>query len=605
MTPLRTIPRAILIVMLMSLALAATAAEKGPAPAPLPGDFEAATLSPTKTRATRMVGQGVKSAETLYGELTSEDMTHGGSSAYFDPYSFSAEAGAQLRVTMASDAFDCYLELYRPDGDAFELLLTDDDSGGDRNAMITYTAAVAGEYYLVARSYAAGATGGYTVTLAIDPPLDSAAVDTAVGSVLSMDTVHQGRIDGSDPVDQEGRSYELLSFSGAEGQYVDIHLTSDEFDTVLTLFTGTLDAPDLWVSNDDIELGSDSNSRLSGTLPSTGTFSLQVKAYSGSGSYSLALSSTPPTPEGPVVHDWEQLYPGGGDPAAAYALLVGIDDYPGTGNDLGSCIADTRVMKELLVRRFGFDPANIVVLNDAEANREHIMNAFLRHLGQAGDDGKAVFYYSGHGLQMDDNYGLAAEFDAEEDGVDEAIAIWAVDQKNSVILDDELGMLVEELHTDDVMVVLDACHSGTGTRARGEKQIRNFKDVMGDFTLPDEYFGVKDGAPASGYEAGGGSGMKELLFRGGDHVFLSAAAPDETALTGDGWPDYGGVASVFTYFLAKNLDAAGPGDTFADVAQRVREQARDYTVSTQDHVQTAQFEGSRLDAGVQALLGAR
>ncbi len=560
-----------------------------------------AAVSMHKTRAAKMPGLATKAAESFFGTFETDD-TQLDDGSYVDLYNLSAEAGAEITISMISSDVDSYILLYRVVDGGTELVAQDNDSYGDGDARLTVTMPSAGAYIIAANTAVAGETGGYLLQYDMESPFDAAPVNVTAGGALQFDTVVTGTLDANDSTDQEGRLYELFTLSGTEGQYLDLHLESNDFDTVISLFTGTLDAPDVYASNDDIEVGVDANSRLTGTLPQTATYTIQVKAYSGGGSYTLTTTGEPPVPAGPVVHDWAQLYPGGGDPAGRYALIVGIDDYPGTANDLGSCIADTRVMKDALIRRFGFDPANIVVLHDAEANREHIMNAFTRHLGQAGPAGAAVFYYSGHGLQMDDNYGLAAEFDFEDDGVDEAIAIWAVDQKNSVILDDELGMLAEGIEAGRMLVMLDSCHSGTGTRARGEKQMRNFAQMKDQFTLPAEYYGVKSGAPAAGT---GGENMKELVTRNRDYVLLTAAAPDETALTGSDWPDYGGVASVFTYHLVKNFDAAGPNDTFEDIALRVREQSRDFTMSTQDHVQTAQFEGSQLGAGVQAFLGGR
>ena len=100
----------------------------------------------------------------------------------------------------------------------------------------------------------------------------------------------------------------------------------------------------------------------------------------------------------------------GGDPSARYALLVGIGDYPGTRNDLNSPVADARIMQDVLVNTFGYDPDHLVLLLDEEADREHIIDAFQRHLGQAGPEGTALFFYSGHGMQLGENRGLTVYF---------------------------------------------------------------------------------------------------------------------------------------------------------------------------------------------------
>ncbi|MBA0598494.1 hypothetical protein Gorai_008253, partial [Gossypium raimondii] len=48
------------------------------------------------------------------------------------------------------------------------------------------------------------------------------------------------------------------------------------------------------------------------------------------------------------------------------AVLVGCN-YPNTQYELHGCINDVVAMKDVLVKRFGFDPTNIELLTDASA----------------------------------------------------------------------------------------------------------------------------------------------------------------------------------------------------------------------------------------------
>jgi len=604
MAPRRTLSSHLPIwILTLVLTAGVAVAAKAPAGAATGEDTDLGAAGAVKLRNAKAVGQGTKFSETIYGSLADGDLTRNDGILY-DRYDVSIVSGAQVVITMQSYDFDSYLELYYEQApEDWVLVARDDDGDGGLNARIDLTTENAGLYTIVTRSLEVGSRGSYLLAALVEDPLDEIQLSMEIAGELEIDNSVHGNITPDDPKNQENKHYDLYSFSGQEGEYVDFHLQSGNFDTMLAIFMGDLAAPEDFVMNDDIESGEDTNSRLSGKLPATGTYTLQVMSYFGFGPYTLTASSTPPQPIGPVAHDWSQLYPGGGDPDGRYALLVGIDDYPGSANDLDSCVADTQVMKNLLMRRFGFKASDIVVINDAEANREHILNAFTRHLGQAGRDGVAVFYYSGHGTQLDGNYGLAAEFDAEEDGRDEALAVWALDENNTFILDDELGMLADGLSAERVLVMLDSCHSGTGTRARGEKQIADFAGLKDTFTIPATFVGVgKDGAPSGSYKGGA---LKELVMRRQNHVLLTAAAADETALTGRDWPDYGGVASVFTYHLARAFDAAGAAATFADIGAVVRDQARAYTVAREDHVQTAQFEGDLLDMSIRAFLEPR
>ena len=49
------------------------------------------------------------------------------------------------------------------------------------------------------------------------------------------------------------------------------------------------------------------------------------------------------------------------------ALLVGINDYPGTSNDLAGCVNDTVNLRSLLMKEFGFDASGIRVITDKRA----------------------------------------------------------------------------------------------------------------------------------------------------------------------------------------------------------------------------------------------
>ena len=84
-----------------------------------------------------------------------------------------------------------------------------------------------------------------------------------------------------------------------------------------------------------------------------------------------------------------------------YALLVGIDDYPGSVPKLEGCVNDINAIAEYLnerIDRHNYEP-NIVRLANEEATRQAVINNFEQHLGKAGSNDVALFYYSGHGSQ--------------------------------------------------------------------------------------------------------------------------------------------------------------------------------------------------------------
>ncbi|KAG5242473.1 latex-abundant family protein [Salix suchowensis] len=72
------------------------------------------------------------------------------------------------------------------------------------------------------------------------------------------------------------------------------------------------------------------------------------------------------------------------------AVLVGCN-YPNTRNELHGCINDVLTMKEVLVKRFGFDLSHVQVLTDAPGS-------VVLPTAEAGD--VLFFHYSGHGTRI-------------------------------------------------------------------------------------------------------------------------------------------------------------------------------------------------------------
>jgi hypothetical protein len=127
------------------------------------------------------------------------------------------------------------------------------------------------------------------------------------------------------------------------------------------------------------------------------------------------------------------------------------------------------MMRSTLLQK-GFLDQDITVLTNADATSEGIRNAFNTHLLQARPGDVAVFYFYGHGAQIqDDNK-------EEADQLDEALVPYdgqRSSEKNhrNLIRDDDLGKWVENLRRQlgpegQVLVLLDACHSGGGLRGR-------------------------------------------------------------------------------------------------------------------------------------------
>ncbi|TXH20538.1 MAG: caspase family protein [Chitinophagaceae bacterium] len=89
-----------------------------------------------------------------------------------------------------------------------------------------------------------------------------------------------------------------------------------------------------------------------------------------------------------------------------YALLIGINKYYSSPNvlhtkQLRGCVNDANAIKGMLIKRFGFpDNDNIILLTDKNANREMVENAIQTILLKVKPGDAFVFYFSGHGVWM-------------------------------------------------------------------------------------------------------------------------------------------------------------------------------------------------------------
>ena len=240
-------------------------------------------------------------------------------------------------------------------------------------------------------------------------------------------------------------------------------------------------------------------------------------------------------------------------PGVKRALLVGINNYKAVPHLFGS-LNDVAAMKQILITRWGFAPENIVTLTEEAATRAGILRSLRQLVSESGPNDTVVFDYSGHGSQVQDLNG------DEEDGLDETLVPY--DGRTAGvpdIVDDELDAIFAKLRTTNVLIILDSCHSGTGTRgvefrARGiERDVRI-----------DEY---QDPAvrPA---ETGTRAVVPRMQSR---QLVMSAVAADQEALDG---PIEGEFHGIFTYALSRSLAVTPPGATPRDVFTQVSQELR-------------------------------
>ena len=107
-------------------------------------------------------------AQTVTGALAATDSANSvrGQGFYFDKYAITLTAGQRVRIALTATGGFSDTYLYVAGGSTCGILADDDDSLGNYNSVINFTAPAAGTYYLHATSYNGGAVGGYTLTTA-------------------------------------------------------------------------------------------------------------------------------------------------------------------------------------------------------------------------------------------------------------------------------------------------------------------------------------------------------------------------------------------------------------------------------------------------------
>lgn len=139
------------------------------------------------------------------------------------------------------------------------------------------------------------------------------------------------------------------------------------------------------------------------------------------------------------------------------AALIGINDYPGA--PLNGCVNDVLDMQGFLLSR-GASHSDLMVLTDSDATKANIEES-IRWALDVGEGETCLVHYSGHGSQVQNTGG-----DWEGDRLDEIIcphdyeSLW-----DDPASDDWLRGVMSKWHRrGNAVIILDCCHSGTGSR---------------------------------------------------------------------------------------------------------------------------------------------
>lgn len=236
------------------------------------------------------------------------------------------------------------------------------------------------------------------------------------------------------------------------------------------------------------------------------------------------------------------------------ALIVAVEPWPEREKDpkRGSGWADAQLAKKTLIESWGFSEKNIVVLHDDAATTKNVVETFRSHLIAPSQPNDVIaICWTSHGTQVQDFGG------DEADGLDEVYCTkdFAWNKPETWFTDDLFGSLLDQLPTERVLVMTDACHSGTSTRGvandDGEESVA--KGWSSGFApLPVPLAGKSDEKPPA------------------RAVLLAACRADEVAYGVVGKPGHffreifaatagkGGTAQTFDAAIAKVRSRIGP-----------------------------------------------
>ena len=296
-----------------------------------------------------------------------------------------------------------------------------------------------------------------------------------------------------------------------------------------------------------------------------------------------------------------------------HALLVGVGQYPSnSGWDQLHAENDVALLYTTLKQQ-NFSKSHITRLLNEAANKKGIVRAIEQQLIAKVKKGDiALLALSGHGQQTTDESG------DEIDGLDEAFVpidspkdyVQGEYEGANLLRDDELGVLLQQLRRKlgkdgQLIVLIDACHSGTSTRgygtSRGTSTIMASPDYIKRLT--------KTRKDANSAEQIKEKGLASLI-----NIYSSSAQQLSYEHSFDG-KQYGVLSYAFCAALKKATKTTSYRDLFKRIRQTVQlsgkfqnpeiEGNTDLVVFKNQLVETApytkvtiiDFDGIKLDAG--------
>lgn len=174
----------------------------------------------------------------------------------------------------------------------------------------------------------------------------------------------------------------------------------------------------------------------------------------------------PPPPPALRSSQFDGVQPAGG----TWAVMIGVNDYPGTRYDLRSAVSDALDVNEALAR-MGVPGNNRLLIRDGQATAGTIRAAADWLRAHAGPDAVAVFFYAGHVRKVGGNT--------------EAI----VGADGRLVTDAELATILDGMQAKRAWIGIAACYGGGFTEVLKPGRVLTAAAGANDVAYENEQLG--------------------------------------------------------------------------------------------------------------------
>ncbi len=267
--------------------------------------------------------------------------------------------------------------------------------------------------------------------------------------------------------------------------------------------------------------------------------------------------------------------------AGKRAVVIAVDEYKDPQiSTLKGCVNDGIEMVKVLKEYMGFADNEIKFLKNAQATRSGILNAFEEWLINGTKAGDKIFiYYGGHGSHYWDTNGDEKN---ESPALDEALCPYDTDKsldnpdkKMNMIIDDEIGEILDRLKGRLIVMVLDSCYSGTAMKSSGKPSVRVRSLDVELQPLPGM---TVSQSPMS--DSGVCNFSQEITDSKSYTVMLAAASPTQKAqeITSSDGVSHGALSYSIIQSFQENADSI----YFADIKKKFDTVKQTYKLSDQE-----------------------